>query len=320
MPFASSRIAVALAGCLMAAVATAQPRLVLSSDLVAPGQPVTATIFGQPGQYWAIVGCALDSGMIYDNQQLGVGCTTTFVQGQLDGTGQATVNIVPPFRGATTDRYYLQGALSYGSNFIPLTLIPRVVVRNADLFPNGGVGPAGPPGPQGPPGVAGPAGPTGPLGLTGPIGPSGLAGPPGATGATGATGPPGPGGPRGMASGGGTLSGSPFFISVDQFTASSNLTCIVTSNVQVFSSAVVPVGDTGTYYRNAISRNGTTVDDGFYGHYLTGGGSSGNQPDMTRTSTFTVIAGQTIRFGVFLGASSVLAGTTVQWHLTYGCW
>ena len=95
----------------------ARPLVLVSPEVVTPGQSVHVTITGQPGQHWAIVGCVHDGVLVHDNQDLNIGCVdpNTFVQGQLDGTGQASRNILPPFRGTINDRFYLRGALSYSS-------------------------------------------------------------------------------------------------------------------------------------------------------------------------------------------------------------
>ncbi len=98
--------------------------------------------------------------------------------GQLDGTGQVVVSVIPPFQFTALDRYYLQAATSPTIAFAPMALSPGRIVRNADLV-DGLTGPQGPAGPAGPAGPVGPMGPIGLTGATGAAGPMGPAGPPG---------------------------------------------------------------------------------------------------------------------------------------------
>ena len=193
------------ATCLSAGAAAAQTTLTLSADVVAPGQSLTATIAGPPGQHFALIGSSVDSGMSYGGIGLGVGADFVILaQGALDGTGMATVAVRPPFRGTVLDRYYLQAATSPSPSFLPLAVSSPRVVRNGELVVSGGgpAGPAGPAGPtgatgvQGPPGDAGTAGATGAAGATGP---AGIGGPPGATGPAGPAGGIGAAGPQGIA-------------------------------------------------------------------------------------------------------------------------
>jgi Collagen triple helix repeat (20 copies) len=165
--------------------ALAQPQISLSATVVSPGDAVVVTVNGGPGQFYAVLGSSVNAGFSYRGVELGVGRDVAILQnGVLDGSGQATVSIVPPFMGTVLDRYYLQAVQSTNQNFNPLQASHVGIVRNGDLV-SGLTGPAGPEGPEGP------AGPQGPPGL------QGAAGPPGPAGPTGATGPAGPIGPRG---------------------------------------------------------------------------------------------------------------------------
>jgi hypothetical protein len=162
-----------------ASLAAAQTTLTLSADAVAPGSSVTATVTGPAGQFYAIIGSSVGSGMTYGGVGLGVGADFVILAtGTLDGTGSVAVTLTPPFRGSVLDRYYLQAATSPSAAFLPLTVSSGRVVRNGDLVS----GLAGPAGPAGPPGPAGPAGPPGSPGATGPMGPAGAAGPMGPAG------------------------------------------------------------------------------------------------------------------------------------------
>ncbi len=182
--------ATALAACIVATpdAALAQPALQVSSDIVAPGAVVSVTLTGTPGHHFALIGSTVGAGMSYGGSPMGVGADFAFLaQGVFDGTGQVIVGVLPPFVGATTDRYYIQLATSPSPDFLPLALSSSQVLRNADL-----VGDIAQPGPQGPSGSAGATGPQGPIGSTGPQGPAGPAG------ATGAEGPAGPQGQTGV--------------------------------------------------------------------------------------------------------------------------
>jgi hypothetical protein len=168
--------------------AFAQPQMTLSTTVVSPGDAVVVTVSGGPGQFYAVLGSSVNAGFSYKGVELGVGRDVAILQnGVLDGNGQATASIVPPFTGTVLDRYYIQAVQSTNQNFNPLQASQVGIVRNGDLV-SGLSGPAGPEGPPGPQGADGPQGPPGP---------QGAAGPPGPTGPTGATGPVGPTGPRG---------------------------------------------------------------------------------------------------------------------------
>jgi hypothetical protein len=157
-------------------------------DVVMPGAAVTATVTGPPGQFFAVTGSATNAGFTYGGVPLPMGPDVIVLHvGMLDGTGQATLPIVPPFVGTMLDRYYLMAAWSTNSSFLPPTPSASIVLRNGDLVGTI-VGPQGPTGPQGP---VGPMGPTGPIGATGPAGPVGPMGPTGATGPQGVQGPAG---------------------------------------------------------------------------------------------------------------------------------
>jgi collagen type VII alpha len=187
--FLRTSLLASLVVCLSAASVSAQPQITLSTTVVAPGQPVTVTVSGGPGQFFAVIGSSVNAGFSYAGVALGVGPDVQILQiGSLNGSGLASLSVVPPFIGTIFDRYYLQAVTSTSPNFIPLQASPVGVVRNGDLV----TGLTGPPGPEGPPGPAGPAGPTGATGATGPPGPTGATGPTGPPGPTGATGPRGP--------------------------------------------------------------------------------------------------------------------------------
>ena len=162
--------------------ATAQPQIALSASVASPGQSVTVTVTGNPGEYFGVIGSAVNSGFSYAGVPLGVGPDVVIHgQGRLDGTGTATVAIAPPFTGTTLDRYYLQAVTSTSETFVPPRPSPVRAIRNGDLVlglpaTTGPQGPAGPAGPAGPQGHAGAQGAPGPQGMPGPAGPPGPAG------------------------------------------------------------------------------------------------------------------------------------------------
>ena len=201
-----------------------------------------------------------------------------------------------------------------GNSYIALldnTAVPVTNTTNwAVLAKKGATGPAGPAGPTGPTGATGATGATGPTGATG------------ATGATGPQGPAGPAGPRGFVSFNSVaLAGGDNFVPVTSaFTAPTNMTCVVTSSGQVSANSATAVGDSG-FFRNAVFTNGGAgTNDGQYGHYMVSNGATGYQVDITRTSTFSVLAGQSIVFGGYLGfPDSPWIGSSFVVTTAYDC-
>ena len=168
-----------LACVLFATPVSAQPQMLLSTTMARPGEAVTVTVNGDPGEYYAVIGSSVNGGFSYAGVALGVGADVVILaQGALNSSGVASVRVVPPFNGSVLDRYYLQAVTSPAASFVPLETSPARTVRNGDLIaglagadgPPGPVGPAGPAGPAGAPGAIGPQGPAGPVGLTGPAG------------------------------------------------------------------------------------------------------------------------------------------------------
>jgi hypothetical protein len=162
----------------LAAPAAAQPQISLSATVASPGERVTVTVTGSPGEYYAVLGSTVNEGFTYAGVALGVGRdVVVLARGVLDGSGRTQSLLQPPFIGTVLDRYYLQAVTSLSADFVPLRASSARTVRNGDVvlgLPTT-TGPAGPPGPQGP------AGATGPIGPIGPAGPQGLPGPAGAT-------------------------------------------------------------------------------------------------------------------------------------------
>src|SRR5262245_13811051 len=82
----------------VAGVASAQPSLTVSSDTVAPGASVTATVTGVPGQAFALIGSSMGAGFSHGGVPLKVGPDVAIlILSTLDGTGQAQVTVTPPF-------------------------------------------------------------------------------------------------------------------------------------------------------------------------------------------------------------------------------
>jgi hypothetical protein len=157
-----------------ASLAAAQTTLTVSTDVVTPGSSVTATVTGPPGQFYAIIGSSVGSGVSYGGVALGVGTDFAILaNGALDGTGSVSLPLAPPFRGSVLDRYYIQAATSPSPAFNPLSVSTGIVLRNGDLV-GGLTGAPGPTGPAGPPGAPGGTGPMGPSGAAGPPGPAGV--------------------------------------------------------------------------------------------------------------------------------------------------
>ena len=180
-------IGFAAATALLAAPAAAQPQIALSATVTSPGERVTVTVTGSPGEYYAVLGSTVNEGFSYAGVALGLGRDVVILaQGVLSVSGQAQTLVQPPFGGTVLDRYYLQAVTSTAPDFVPLRASSSRAVRNGDVV-LGLPGTIGPPGPAGPQGAAGPSGPQGPAGAAGPIGPMGPAGPQGLPGPAAAT-------------------------------------------------------------------------------------------------------------------------------------
>lgn len=133
----------------------AAPTLSLSTTVAMPGDVVAATISGTAGQNWALLGSAVNRGLVFGNIALNVGTDVALLAvGTLGPSGTAVVQVTPPFVGTTLDRYYLQAVTSPSAGFVPLEASAGAIIRNGELV----VGLSGPPGPPGAPGPAGPPG------------------------------------------------------------------------------------------------------------------------------------------------------------------
>src|SRR5690606_22323031 len=85
------------------------PTLSVSTDVAAPGSVVIATITGQPGQHYVLLGSTIGGGYTFGGVNLALGPDIVVIaSGVFDGTGTAVVSGVPPFQFTTLDRYYLQ--------------------------------------------------------------------------------------------------------------------------------------------------------------------------------------------------------------------
>ena len=102
-------VAAIFAGVLFAAPASAQPQISLSTTVRAPGETVSVTITGVPGAFFAVLGSSMNGGFSYAGVALGVGSDVVILaQGVISGSGEASMQVVPPFNGTVLDRYYLQ--------------------------------------------------------------------------------------------------------------------------------------------------------------------------------------------------------------------
>jgi hypothetical protein len=117
--------------------------------------------------------------------------------------------------------------------------------------------------------------------------------------------------------------GDDYLIITTPFTPTANLTCVVTTSVQPTVVSPAPVGAQIVYVRNAMRRGGSALsNDTFFGHYLSSNGVAGAQPDMSRTSLFSVTPGQSVEFGVFLGNVAggwAASGNSVAVATSYDC-
>lgn len=114
--------------------------------------------------------------------------------------------------------------------------------------------------------------------------------------------------------------GSNYLITTAPFVAATDMACLVTSSLQIDPVVAVPIGNTFGYVRNAVSRNGVDSQDGVHGQYLPSNGLITYQPSMSRSSVMQVGAGETVRFGVFLGSAPAgAAGASARVQTSYLC-
>jgi hypothetical protein len=194
----STRAMAVLAGAVLAwqagvmDAAAQAPAATVSASVVTPGAASAVTVTGVPGHYFALVGSTTNAGFTYAGVPFALGTDIRILAtGNLDGTGKAVVNVVPPFVGSSLDRYYIQAVTSTSPSYVPLQTAAGNVLVNGDLAGLAASGVAGPAGPTGATGAAGAAGPAGAVGPAGPTGAAGGAGAQGAAGADGAVGPQG---------------------------------------------------------------------------------------------------------------------------------
>lgn len=234
----------------------AQPaaQLTLSTTVVTPGQAVTATVTGGPGQNFALLGSTTGAGLAHAGVSLAVGTDFAILAlGTIPPSGNATVSVAPPFLLTTLDRYYLQAVTSPSAAFAPLAASTGAVIRNGDLVS----GLTGPPGPAGPEGAVGPAGPAGP---SGPPGPQGAPGPPGATGPAGPTGATGPSGTTGQSASAAFGSSA---LTITPTTITQTLIPGLTQTITVPSGASVYVSSVGSLQTASATASALSAVDVF---------------------------------------------------------
>jgi hypothetical protein len=134
--------------------------------------------------------------------------------------------------------------------------------------------------------------------------------------------PPGPKGSNSTTVAAALVAGPNYILATPAFVAETSATCLVTSSVQLDpGAAAVPLGSDYGFVRNAVSRDGVNAQDGVYGQYLMSNGLITMQPSISRASVIAVSAGQTVRFGAYIGGvggNGVGAFASVQ--TAYSCW
>jgi Collagen triple helix repeat (20 copies) len=276
--------------------ATAQT-LTVSTDLVTPGTSVQATVTGQPGYSYAIVGSSVGGGLVAFGVPLNVGTDFAILSiGVVPSGGSVTVPVTPPFFGTPLDRYYIQAVMSASPSFNPLLASTGVILRNTDLLgPSGGIGPQGPPGPQGP------------------AGPMGLMGPPGATGATGPAGPAGPQGPQGLIASSFTSGPSAPPAGTLAFIAAPTSVSLTTNTQRIHVTSSAALGS--TVGANSLSlwvcyRAGAAGTPN-----VLGGGMFGLTVAANERHVFTMSAVSTqLAAGIYQVGLCGAAGTPAQWN------
>jgi len=115
-------------------------------------------------------------------------------------------------------------------------------------------------------------------------------------------------------------SGANYVMATPALVAERDMSCLVTSSVQIDPSGAVPIGSAFAFMRNAVSRNGVNANDGVRGQYVISNGLITMQASLTRSSVVTVGAGETIRFGAYVdGAPASALGALVEVQTSYVC-
>jgi hypothetical protein len=114
--------------------------------------------------------------------------------------------------------------------------------------------------------------------------------------------------------------GDNYLLTSPTFVAARRMSCLVTSSVQVDPGGAVPIGSDIAYVRNAVARNGVAANDGVYGQYIVSNGLITRQPSLSRSSIIQVEAGESVRFGAYLGGVPASAvGATARVQTSYLC-
>ncbi len=128
---------------------------------------------------------------------------------------------------------------------------------------------------------------------------------------------------RVLGAGTGSVLGSPVLVSgynhiyAVSLTASSAGTCQVNAATQISTSAANAA--TGPYYRIAIKRGTTNLDDSVYGHYFPAS-AAGVTEELSRSANVSVAAGETIQLGAYFGnVNGDWVGDSPYIHLNYIC-
>ena len=83
--------------------------------------------------------------------------------------------------------------------------------------------------------------------------------------------------------------------------------------MQIDPIVAQPIGNDWGFFRTAIERNGANQNDNVFGLYVMSNGLLTRQDPITRTASFAVARGETVRFGAYL--SGVPAGVSATWNV-----
>lgn len=124
------RVVVAVVSLLaLAAGASAQTVTTAASVVGVGGSTNILVTGGTPGQQYAVIASATNTGFSYAGVNLAVGTDVQILAvGALDGAGAATIPVTPPF--PTYDRFYYQ-VVSTSNGFASITASASLVLINA---------------------------------------------------------------------------------------------------------------------------------------------------------------------------------------------
>lgn len=110
-------------------VAEAQPTVTAPSTVVPSGGSVAVTVSGTAGENFAVIASITNGGFSFGGTALNVGADVAILAvGVLNGTGNASVTVTPPF--PARDRYYVQAVTSASPAFAPLAASNSLALLN----------------------------------------------------------------------------------------------------------------------------------------------------------------------------------------------